>query len=109
MGLSKDERKQGYRMAPLPSAYMTAILRRVAGGSVNVTMTQDGPEYHYDDGALIREEKGRPLSQRTFNTMVREGWLLPVEGGSFLKDGPPQQYRARKASDPALPRVLKRA
>jgi hypothetical protein len=41
--------------------------------------------------------------------MVREGWLLPVEGGSFLKDGPPQQYRARKASDPALPRVLKRA
>jgi hypothetical protein len=96
-------------MAPLPSAYMTAILRRAAGGSVNVTLTERGPEYRYDDGTLIHGEKGAPLSQRSFNTMVREGWLLPVEGGSFLKDGPPQQYRARKASDPALPRVLKRA
>lgn len=104
MGLSKAEREAGYKSVPLPSDYTTAILRRVARGSINVTLTEKGAEYRYDDGTLVCTQKGAPLSASAFNRMVREGWLLPIEGGSFLEDGPPQQYRARRPDDPALPR-----
>lgn len=112
MGLSKEERDAGYRTRPLPSAHVTAVLRRVAGGSISVTLGEDergNPRtwFCYDDGTVVRDHKRRELSEQAFNRMVREGWLIPVEGGSLLEDGPPQQYRARKPSDPLLPRIIK--
>jgi len=105
MSLSKDERNLGYKQVPLPTPRVTTILRRVAAGYISVTLTEGGPEYRYDDGSLVHGEKGKPLGERAFRTMVREGWLLPVDGGSFLEDGPPQQYRARRPADGPLPRV----
>ena len=106
MALSKDERERGYRMAPKPSNHVTAILRRVAAGTICVTHGSDGPVYTYEDGTVVRDHRGEKLGKTTFNHMVSRGWLIPLEGGSFLKDGPPQQYRARRPSDPPLPRIF---
>ena len=108
MGLSEAEKEAGYKLAPLPSDHVTAILRRVARGTINVTLTEEGPEYRYDDGTLVTSRKGAPLGASAFGRMVREGWLLPVEGGSFLVDGPPQQYRARTPADGKVDRIWKK-
>ncbi len=105
MALSQQEKEDGYRMAPLPSDRLTAVLRRVANGTINITLTEEGPEYRYDDGTLVMGVKGRVLDSRTFRRMVAEGWLLPVKGGTFLEDGPPQQYRARRPADGKMPRI----
>jgi hypothetical protein len=110
MGLSKDEREAGYKQKPLPSDHAMAILRRVARGTVNVTIGADDngrPRtwFCYEDGHVVRNAKGEELSVSAFNRMVSQGWLVPVEGGSFLEDGPPQQYRARTPDDPPLPRI----
>lgn len=65
----------------------------------------------YDDGTVIRDAKGRPLSKREINRMVKQGWLIPIEGESLfsrLSSAPPgdvpQRYRARTPDDGPLPR-----
>src|SRR5262245_26372183 len=105
MSLSKEERDAGYRSIPQPTPDVAVILRRVARGFLMVTHTEDGETlYCYEDGAIIRDSKGRALTGRAVKQMIRQGWLLPIDGGSFLEHGPPQQYRARTVADGPLPR-----
>lgn len=109
MSLSKAEREAGFRPIPQPSPGVAVILRRVARGSLMVTHTEDGQTlYCYEDGTVICDAKGRALTGRAVKRMINEGWLLPIDGGSFLEHGPPQQYRARTVTDGPLPRWERR-
>lgn len=108
MSLTKREKEAGYRPVPLPTATVTNILRRVAKGFLMVTHCEDGEVlYCYDDGTVIRDHKRRVLSKRAINHMIREHWLIPIEGESMF-GGPPQRYRARTVDDGPLPRFVKR-
>lgn len=104
MGLSKAARDAGYRPVPQPSEHTALILRRVAGGHLMVTHAADGTQYCYEDGTPVRDSKGREIKPRAIRAMIKNRWLIPIEGESFLQDGPPQRYRARSPADGPLPK-----
>jgi len=93
---TKGNEEKGIRPKPvLPSAKDMAILRRAAQGYIFATQTEDGPEFRYDDGAMVSLRDGAK-GGRQFARMIAEGWLIPDKHDSLLDNGPPQLYRARK-------------
>lgn len=113
MSLTKREKEAGYKSVPQPTEHDAKILRRVAKGFLLVTLGKNDngetvTRYCYDDGTPICDQKGRHLSTRAVNRMIRQHWLLPVKGESLWGDGPPQRYRARTVDDGPLPRFMRR-
>ena len=105
MTLSKAEKDAGYIAAPQPTAAMTTILRRVAMGHLQVTLTDEGVAYTYDDGTPIIYGK-KPIQKGVVERAAKAGWLIPIEKESMF-DGPPQRYRARNVDDGPLPKFYK--
>ena len=92
-----DEAKNLAEKPILPTPQEVAILRRCAAGYIKVTLTEDGPQYSYDDGTELplRTPRGDRHGTKQFKRLVANGWLIP-DADSLLPDGPPQIYRARK-------------
>ena len=80
-----------------PSRHENAILRRVAQPGAFLLVTFRGgksPLYTYEDGTPIRDDIGRPLSEKAFARL--EKFLDAERGDSLFPDGPPQRYNARR-------------
>jgi hypothetical protein len=98
--------------APRPSPHVVGILRRCAAGFILATQGRTdigGPvtRYCYDDGTVIKDQRGRPIEANAISRMVSAGWLIPIKGEALPfhgEEGPPQRYRARAVSDGMLPR-----
>lgn len=85
-------------MAVRPSRLTTDMLRRAAGGRVEVRSGRPRPadepklHYAYETGDVVLDAKGYALSTRAFCRIVKAGWLLPVEVGVYraraIPDGP---------------------
>jgi hypothetical protein len=98
---------------PQPSPHVTAILRRTVAGFIMATNTTDEQgrpvtHYCYDDGTIIRNAMGRPVTAREISRMIGEGWLIPIKGEALPlvegQAGPAQRYRARTIADGLLPK-----
>jgi hypothetical protein len=80
------------RLTPTP--HETAILRRVARGLIIVTMRDGKPLHTFEDGTLIRNGSGNPLTKKEFARLSQ--FLVPREGDCLFDTGVAQRWDARQ-------------